>query len=259
MSAETGGLSAANVSLRLGGRSVLNDVSLEARQGEVLGLIGPNGAGKSTFLRVLAGLRQPDTGDVTLDGGRLADLSPNRRARQIAFMPQNGGSPPPMDVSDLVSLGRLPFGSDPANRDAIAQAMEETGTVSLKDRPATALSGGELARVLLARALAAETPYLIADEPIAALDPAHALSVMSLFCALARKGRSITVVLHDLTLAARFCDRVVLLQSGCIAGSGTPAGVMTDAAMRDVYNVDVRRVEGAVIPWRLVRGVDGKI
>ncbi len=246
------GLCAGRISLSLGGMTVLNDVSLTARRREVLGLIGPNGAGKSSLLRVLAGLRRPDAGSVVLDGEPLAMMSSRRRATQIAFMPQNGGEPPPMAVHDLVSLGRLPFGGDAADQDAIIRAMEETGTISLRERPASALSGGELARVLLARALAVEAPYLLADEPIAALDPAHALSVMALFRSLARKGTSVTVVLHDLTLAARFCDRVALLQEGRLAGCGRPEDVMTDAAMRDVYKVDVRRLDGAVVPWDLV-------
>ncbi|GBR04034.1 ABC transporter ATP-binding protein [Acetobacter oeni] len=253
MSRETGALRASGICVRLGKLDVLKDVSLEARKGEVLGLIGPNGAGKSTFLRVMAGLRLPDTGRVTLDNVAFAAISPNRRARHIAFVPQNGGRPPPMSVYDLISLGRLPFGCDLANRAAILRAMAETGTEMLKNRPASALSGGELARVLLARALASETPYLIADEPIAALDPAHALSVMTLFRDLARKGTGVMVVLHDLTLAARFCDRVVLLDEGRIVGCGIPADIMTDAAMRAVYNVDVRRLDGAVIPWSLLR------
>lgn len=246
-------LRAHDVTLALGEREVLRSVRLSARRGEVLGLIGPNGAGKSTLLRMLAGLGLPDRGHVEMEGIPLALFSGSQRARRIAFLPQNAAVPPPMSVEDLVSLGRLPFGArETATDDAlIAAALRRTETQELRRRPATSLSGGELARVLLARALAVEAPCLLADEPIAALDPAHALTVMGLFRELARTGCCVVVVLHDLALASRFCDRVALLQEGQLVAEGAACDVMSDTALRAVYGIDVRRVEGAVIPWSL--------
>ncbi|MBM9402701.1 ABC transporter ATP-binding protein, partial [Gluconacetobacter azotocaptans] len=162
--------------------------------------------------------------------------------------------PPPMHVADLVALGRLPYRAHPDRaRDgaAVTRALAEADLLALRDRPASRLSGGERARMGLARALAVEAPYLLADEPVAALDPAHALAVMDVFRRLAAGGAGVVVVLHDLMLAARFCDRIVLMHAGQVAAQGRPADVLTDAALRAVYGVEVRRIEDAVIPWRL--------
>ncbi|MFW7269060.1 ABC transporter ATP-binding protein [Gluconacetobacter sp. Hr-1-5] len=251
------GLLARGVTLSLGGRRVLHEAHVDVVPGEVVGVIGPNGAGKSTLLRVLAGIQEADAGEVVLDGRVLAAMTPGERARRLSFLPQEGVPPPPMRVADLVALGRLPHRAardDARDHAAVEGALAETGLVDLRDRPASQLSGGEGARLRLARALAVEAPYLLADEPVAALDPAHALAVMASFGRLADAGRGVAVVLHDLTLAGRFCHRLVLMRDGRIVAQGRPAEILTDAAMRAVYGVTVRRVGDAVVPWSLTGG-----
>ncbi|AQS84528.1 MAG: ABC transporter ATP-binding protein [Acetobacter aceti] len=242
-----------HVTLRYGDVIVLRDVSLSIRTGEVFGLIGPNGAGKSSLLRVIAGLQRPEEGRVRLEGDNLAEKAALWRAHRIAFLPQEAETLPLMAVRDLVSLGRLPFGKGRSDEDrmAVEEALKQTRTLEFADRPVTALSGGERARVLLSRALAVRAPVLLADEPIAALDPAHALSVMNLFLDLSRRGVAVVVVLHDLALASRFCDRVALVKNGELVAIGTPGEVLTDNMVSEAYGVTVKRIESAIIPWEL--------
>ncbi|MCH4090640.1 ABC transporter ATP-binding protein [Acetobacter sp.] len=242
------------VTLRYGNMAVLRDISLSVHAGEVLGLIGPNGAGKSSLLRVLAGLQPPNEGTAQMEGVNLAEKVALWRARRIAFLPQEAETLPPMAVRELVSLGRIPFGNGRSDEDrlAVEEALQQTRTLEFAHRTVTSLSGGERARVLLSRALAVRAPVVLADEPIAALDPAHALSVMNLFRDLSRKGMAVVVVLHDLVLASRFCDRVALLKDGKLVSMGLPTDVLTDSMVSDVYGVTVQRVCNAVIPWDLV-------
>ncbi|MBY4639909.1 ABC transporter ATP-binding protein [Gluconacetobacter entanii] len=249
-------LQARDVSLRRGDRTVVSAASLTLAKGRVIGLIGPNGAGKSTFMRLLAGLEPPDCGDIRLLDRGMGQVPPALRARQLAFIAQDGGTPPPMPVRALVALGRLPHGQagDHAVRHpAVGHALDVTGLQDLCVRPASHLSGGERARMHLARALATDTPVILADEPIAALDPAHALSMMHLFRQQAGQGKGIVVVLHDLVLATRFCDELVLMDDGAVIRHGPATQVLDDDIMRTVYGVTVRRVEDAVLPWSLCR------
>ncbi|PYD48130.1 ABC transporter ATP-binding protein [Novacetimonas pomaceti] len=249
-------LQAERTSFRRGERRVVDAASLTLRAGRVMGLIGPNGAGKSTFLRMLAGLLRPESGHIRLAGRDISEITAHQRARQLAFIPQEGQKPPPMPLRALVALGRLPHGQTgerAASHPAVHDALTATGLLDLRDRPASHLSGGERARMNLARALATATPVILADEPIAALDPAHALSMMHLLRVLAAQGKGIIVVLHDLVLAARFCDELVLMDNGAVVRHGPPAGVLRDDLMRSVYGVRVRRIENAVIPWSLDR------
>ncbi|WP_019092115.1 ABC transporter ATP-binding protein [Komagataeibacter europaeus] len=249
-------LQACDVSLRRGDRAVVAAASLTLVRGRVIGLIGPNGAGKSTFMRMLAGLQPPDRGHIALLGHDMGRISPTLRARQLAFVPQQGEPPPPMPVRALVALGRLPHGqvnAQAARHPAVARALAATGLLDLCARPASHLSGGERARMNLARALATDTPVMLADEPIAALDPAHALSMMRLFRQQAGQGKGIVVVLHDLVLATRFCDELVLMDNGAVIRHGPAMQVLDDDIMRTVYGVTVRRVDGAVLPWALCR------
>lgn len=244
------------LTVRLGGRPVLQDVSIEIRSGEVLGLVGPNGAGKTSLLRVLAGLLRPERGQVTAPAG----------AGAIGYLPQQGEVHWPVTVRHLVSLGRLPHlppfarpgAADAARIDA---ALAATAVEHLAERPMTDISGGERARVHLARVLAGTPRLLLADEPVAGLDPRHQLEVMALFRRQAGEGRGVVMVVHDLALAARFCDRVVLLDRGRLAADGAPAAVLTPKRIADVYGVDSVTVtvdgQALVLPWTsLERGSD---
>lgn len=237
-----------------GTRTVLDGVSLEARPGEVLGLLGANGAGKTTLLRLLAGLEPPAGGSVTFDGRAASTIGRAEMGRQLAYLAQGGAISWPMTVEAVVALGRLPHGGDtPADAAAIVRAMAAADIAHLRTRPAGSLSGGERRRVLLARALAVEGRALLADEPVAALDPAHQLHTMEVLRAKAGDGQTVVVVLHDLTLASRFCDRIALLAAGRLIAFGTPGAVLTADILAVAYGVTVeaglRAGETFILPW----------
>lgn len=241
-----------------GTRTVLDGVSLEARPGEVLGLLGANGAGKTTLLRLLAGLEAPAGGTVTFDGRAASAIGRAEMGRQLAYLAQGGAISWPMTVEAVVALGRLPHGGDsPADAAAIAHAMAAADISHLRARPAGSLSGGERMRVLLARALAVDGRALLADEPVAALDPAHQLHTMDVLRARARDGQTVVVVLHDLTLASRFCDRIAVLCAGRVIACGAPASVLTADILSAAYGVTVqagtRDGESFILPWTRIR------
>lgn len=250
-------LSATGVSVRLGERQVLDRVDLELPRGELLGLVGPNGAGKSTLLRVLAGLLRAESGTILWEGRDLLSLARRQRARTIAYLPQSAPVHWELTVATVVELGRLPWRRawrpDPRGPSAVEHALQEAGLEELANRSVTTLSGGERMRVMLARLLAGESELLLADEPVAALDLAHQHQVMRLLEAQARNERCVIAVLHDLSLAARFCDRLVLIDDGRIVAAGTPEEVLDPALLTRVYGVLVRRIEheGAIVilPW----------
>lgn len=234
----------------LGGRRVVADVSATL-DGGVIGLIGPNGAGKSTLVRAIAGLI-PSEGTIVIDDLTVAEMPLRARARRIAYLPQGQSVHWPLTVERLVALGRLPhlapFAQPGAvDADAIERALARTDLLALRARPVDQLSGGERARVLLARALAVEAPLLLADEPLAALDPAHQLEVMALLRAEAARGATVIAVLHDLTVAARWCDRLLLLDRGTLVADGRPRDVLTADRIGAVYGVSayVGEAEGA--------------
>lgn len=239
------------VTVRLGGRPVLERVSVEIGTGEVLGLIGPNGAGKTSLLRVLAGLLKPESGRALVPAGPAA----------VGYLPQQGEVHWPVSVRHLVSLGRLPHlppFSRPNRRDLefIDAALVATDVAHLAERTMSEISGGERARVHLARVLAGSPRLLLADEPVAGLDPRHQLEVMGLLRHQAGEGRGVVLVVHDLALAARFCDRLVLLNGGWVAAEGPPADVLTSELISAVYGVctETITVEGhqLVLPWRVL-------
>lgn len=225
-----------NLTVRRGPRTVVRGVSLGFEPGQLVGLIGPNGAGKTTLLRATLGLL-PHDGTST-----LAILSPRDRARTAAWLPQTRDIAWPVDVATLVALGRTPYLAagrklSDADRAAIDGAIKRMDLSSLSHRPATELSGGEAARALIARVLAQDTPVIFADEPTAGLDPSHQIAAMTTFRNLAREGKTVVVSLHDLAMASRFCDRLVLLDHGAIAADGGPEDVLDAARMRDVFSI----------------------
>ena len=251
------------IAVRFGPTTLLERVDLRMRPGEIVGLVGPNGSGKTTLLRILANLRVPETGEVRYAGQTAAELGTRELARQVAYLAQGGAVHWPMRVETLIALGRLPHrrpfrGLASADRSAIEQAMIAADVTSLRHRTMGQVSGGERMRILLARALAVDAPMLLADEPIAALDPLHQLQVMELLRATARKGRGVIVVLHDLALAARYCDRLILLAHGGILVEGPPAQVLTDALLARAYGVEVVRGERDGIPFLLPWKPSGK-
>lgn len=252
-------LAADNIRAGYGARDTLHGVSLHARAGEVVGLIGPNGAGKSTLLSALAGLRPVRDGLLSLGGRPLATLAPRERARELAYLPQAPNCHWPLAVEQVVALGRLPLRSPwsatgAADRAAIAAAMRRMEIETFATRLFTELSGGEKMRVLLARAICGAPRVLLADEPVDGLDPAHQLEVMSVLRELAADGRAVVVVLHDLVLAGRFCDRLVLLREGRVLAAGASEEVLTDENCARGYGIETLRCahEGrsVLVPWR---------
>ncbi|HJV40244.1 ABC transporter ATP-binding protein [Caulobacter sp.] len=242
-------LRAETVSVSLGGRQVLRDVNTCFGRGELVAIVGPNGAGKSTLLACLAGLMRPDGGKVSLEGAAVADTSPRQRARRIAFLAQTPEIAWDIDVRTFIGLGRTPylgaFGASAADASAIDDAIATAGLEAFAERPVTRLSGGERARALIARALAGQTDWLLADEPLTGLDPGHALDALDLFRDLAhRRGKGVVVTLHDLSLAARFADRVVMLHEGQIVVDGGPAEALAPRTLAQVYGVVARNHAG---------------
>ncbi len=240
------------VGVALGRRAVVEDASAAFAPGTLTGIVGPNGAGKSTLARAMLAL-VPATGTVRIDGTDATAMPRADLARRIAYLPQGQSLHWPLTVERLVGLGRLPHlapmsrlsGADAA---AIERAMARTEVLGLRNRIATELSGGERARVLFARALAVEAPALIADEPLASLDPGHQIDAMDLLRAEANAGALVIAVLHDLTMAARYCDRLLIVDGGRIVADGTPRDVLTPDLLRAVYGIDARIENGGDWP-----------
>ena len=246
------------VGVSLGGQEVVRDVSASFARGRLVALVGPNGAGKTTLLRAIAGLL-PCRGAVSLDGQAVSGLPPRRRARLFAYLPQGHQAYWPLPVRDIVALGRTPHGAvDPARLPAadaavVLRAMRAAGVIDLADRPVTLLSGGERARVALARVLAVEAPVLLADEPTAALDPRYQLDVMGLLAGAAAGGALVLAVTHDLGLAARFADEVVVMADGTVAAHAAPDAALAPDVLRAVFGIEAFRAERdgrpVLVPW----------
>jgi iron complex transport system ATP-binding protein len=242
------GLIADGVSVTFGARKVLQEISLTFRPGEVTAVVGPNGAGKSTLLSCLAGLRRPATGAVTLDGRPVLAFADRDRARRIGYLPQTPEIAWPLDVHTFVRLGRTAhrgvFGESAADAAAVDRALERAGVLDLTDRDVTTLSGGERARVLIARALAGEPAWLLADEPLTGLDLSHQFDAGRLLREVAREGAGVVATLHDLAFAVRTVDRVVVLAEGRVVADGVPTEALSPSALASVYGVEARWVDG---------------
>ncbi|MGP3534800.1 ABC transporter ATP-binding protein [Microbacterium sp. RD1] len=233
-------LAARDVVWSAGGRPILKGITLEVRSGEVLGLLGPNGAGKTSLLRVLAGLRRPASGDVRLGGADVARMRRRALARRLAIVEQSPEVHEDVTVQETVALGRTPHRRRFANlaRDdhrAIDRALVLTGLSTYRTRTWRSLSGGEQQRAQLARALAQEPEVILLDEPTNHLDIRYQLEVLSLLSSL---DMTVVTALHDLNLAARYCDSVTVLQDGVTRASGAPREVLTVEMLRRVYEVD---------------------
>jgi iron complex transport system ATP-binding protein len=251
-------LIAQGVKVTLGGRTVLNDISLSLSSGHMVALVGPNGAGKTTLLRALAGLL-PSQGEIHVGGAALSSLSLRERARRFAYLPQGHVVHWPLPVRDIVALGRTPHGAtDPArltlkDAEAVQRAMQATDVVGLSERRVTELSGGERTRVALARVLAVEAPVMLADEPTASLDPRYQIDVMTNLRNAADGGMLVIVVTHDVGLAARFADTVLVLSEGRLVSTGAPAEALSEKVMNDVFRISAYRAEhqreAVIVPW----------
>lgn len=259
-------LAADNLRVAIRGREVLRNLSFEASRGEFLIVAGPNGAGKTTLLKAIAGLIG-FSGGLSWDGRSIAELRPREKAQIMAYLPQGHVAAWPIKARDVVALGRVPFASSlsrlsRSDEEAVDHALAAVEAFAFADRPITELSGGERARVMLARALAADAPLLLADEPVASLDPAHQLSVMGILSNEARLGRLVIGVSHDLMLAARYADRMMVLSNNEIAGMGAPGQILTSSLIRQVFHVEPKRLHAEdmvlEIPWEPLSAEDKK-
>lgn len=242
-------LSIKDLCIERDGATLLREINLSAGAGEFVCVVGPNGAGKSTLLRAIAGVGRI-SGTVLIDGAEISAMTAVRRAKTIAYLPQARDVHWAITAEAVVSLGRFAYSAphrlSPADRAAVERALAATDSTSFRSRVASTLSGGEQARIHLARALAAEAPVLIADEPTAALDLRHALSIIALLRAKADTGGLVIAALHDLDLARRFCTRLVVMNEGKIAADGALADALTPERLATVFGVsmaDLRRSE----------------
>jgi iron complex transport system ATP-binding protein len=234
------------VTVTRGAARILSNASFSAGAGEFIGVVGPNGAGKSTLLRAVAGIEHPSSGECCLAGAPVGALPHRERARRLAFLPQLREVYWGVTAEAIVALGRYAFGAPDrlgaADRAAVERAIDAADIGALRTRIVTTLSGGEQARVHLARALAAEAPVLVADEPTAALDPKHQLAVMEILAARRANGGLVIAALHDLDLAARFCTRIIVISSGRIVADANPPEALAEDIVETVFGVKTKRL-----------------
>ena len=247
-------LEAQDLSVTLGANLVLRQVDLRAQAGRITGLIGPNGAGKSTLLRALLRLQAVETGRIRWAGADITTQPSHKLAGVFAYLAQSQTVHWPLSVEATVALARqpslTPFSRLSAtDHQAIDQALAVTELTAQRRRAITQLSGGERARALVARVLASDAPVIMADEPVAALDPYHQLNILGLLRAAADAGRLVIMVLHDLGLARRYCDDVVVLDAGAVAAAGPADRVLNAAVLEPVYRVRLEfSASGAITP-----------
>ncbi len=237
-------LAARDLGIMRGRKLVLDRISVQLVPGQVTAICGPNGAGKSSLLMALAGLLQPAVGDVQLDGEPIGVLHPRERAKWIGYLPQSAEVAWDVSVANLVRLGRLPH-RDRGDQ-AVETAIAALDLEDLRHRPASQLSGGEKARALLARVLAGEPQWILADEPLAALDLAHQLSLLGHLRSAASQGKGVVIVLHDLATAMNHADRVLVLRAeeggGSLVADGSPEQALSSEIIANTWGVDTRWV-----------------
>jgi iron complex transport system ATP-binding protein len=248
--------------VRLGGATVLDAVDATAERGRFVGVVGPNGAGKTTLLRTIAGAITPDAGRVTVDGQRIHDLSSRAASRLVASVPQDTTVAFEFDVRTVVEMGRNPHrsrfgGWTESDAAAVDRALDRTDVREFADRGITTLSGGERQRVLLARALAQDAPLLLLDEPTGSLDINHQVRTLDLVSDLVAEGRTALAAIHDLDLAARYCDELLLLSEGRIVAAGPPEAVLTESAIRDAFDATAVVAENPVTGTMSVTALGG--
>jgi len=231
--------------VRHGRATPLKGLNLEVRPGEMVGLLGPNGSGKTTAARALMGLVRLERGAAEIGGQSVAHLPAKERARLVAYLPQSRPVAWPIAVHEAIALGRFAYGAQtgrlsPLDQAAVDEAVKACDLSALLMRDITTLSGGEAARVHVARALAAKAPAMIADEPTAALDPLHQWTIMQVLARQAAQGSGILTVVHDVALAVQFCTRVVVIKEGQALASGPPAEVLTPELLATAYGIDAR-------------------
>ncbi|MDE2182482.1 MAG: ABC transporter ATP-binding protein [Alphaproteobacteria bacterium] len=236
-----------NVSVHFGARAALDDVTLRLAPGAVTGIVGPNGAGKTTLLRAALGLQSVSHGLIRIRDKPLGDWSRRTLARAMAYLPQGGEPRWPLPAREVVMLGRLPYlgrftAPDRADHVAAMEALSRCDAAAFAERRVDELSAGERARVLFARALATGAAILLADEPAAFLDPAHQLRLVDLMREEARRGITVAVTLHDLALASRHCDEVIVLREGCLAAAGPAETALSDPTLAAVFGIAAERV-----------------
>ena len=253
-----------DLSVSFGANAVLDSVDLDVPAGRFVGLVGPNGAGKSTLLRTISGVLTPDDGTVQIDGTDVASLSSRRSSQLVSVVPQDTSLSFSFDVRHLVEMGRTPYRSrfsppDETDRTLVDEALERTQTTHLEERPVDALSGGERQRVVIARALAQDTPVILLDEPTANLDVNHQVEVLSLVEELTASDKTVLAAIHDLTLAARYCDELAVLANGSILARGPPERVLTADTIEAAFDVEATVAMDPVTWTPVVTTIDGRM
>ncbi|WP_305065462.1 heme ABC transporter ATP-binding protein [Methanococcoides sp.] len=234
-----------DLTVSYGSRKILEDINISAEKGEFLGILGPNGSGKTTLVKAITKVLKPESGEINLSGRSIKHMNGSELAKHVAVVSQVISINFEFAVKDIVMMGRTPYiksNESPEDFDIVEESMEKTKTDFLKDRLVTQLSGGELQRVIIARALAQQTDILLLDEPTSHLDITNQIDILNLIKDESRKGKLVVAVVHDLNLAAYYCDKIALIRDGKLMSLGTPAEVLTPETIGKVYNLPVEVV-----------------